>query len=112
LLRLGQDGAEVIRILNEVDLKAVAGGESRAGRVASEGAKGTVNECSENLLVTGRFNLREGTLGGSDEKGGPTHLVTENNGEVRRVCADSCPGHDIGACGPPGGATGRSDCVG
>lgn len=111
MLRLGQDGAEVFRILNKVDLEAVAGGESRAGRAASEVAKGAVNECSENLLITGRFSLRERTLGGNDEKGEPTDLVAENNGEVQRVCADSRPGHDIaiGACGPPDGATRRSD---
>lgn len=87
----------MIRILNEVDLKAVAGGESRAGRVASEVAKGAVNECSEDLLVRGGFSL-----------------VTEDNGEVQRVCADSRPSHDIdiGACGPPGGATRGRDRIG
>jgi len=40
------------------------------------------------------------------------HLVTENDGKVQRVCADSLPGDGIGARGgPPGRAAGRGDLV-
>lgn len=53
LLRLGIDGGEVVRVLNEVDLEAVAGGESGAGRVDRGVAGGAVNECSEDLAVAG-----------------------------------------------------------
>ena len=70
LLRLGQDGAEVVRVLNEVDLEAAAGGESRAGRADGDVAKGAVNECIEDLLVAGSLSLR-GVLSRSNKRGGP-----------------------------------------
>jgi hypothetical protein len=50
------------RVLNEVDLEVVAGGESSAGRVDRDVAEGTVNECIEGLAIAGSYILR-GVLG-------------------------------------------------
>jgi hypothetical protein len=114
LLRLGVDGGEVGRVLNEVDLEVVAGGESRAGRIDRDVAEGAVNECIEDLAIAGSYILRDVLSRSNNENGIRTraHLVAENNGEVQRVCADSRPGNAIWACGgPPGRATRRGDLV-
>ena len=101
--RLGIDGAEVLRVLNEVDLEAAAGRVPRARWADSEISKGAVDECSEDLLVTRSFSLgrcvRGATMRVSQEK--RAHLVIENNAKVQRVCADSLPGEYIGARGGP-----------
>ena len=111
MLRLGIDGGEVGRVLNEIDLEAGAGGEPGAGRVGGDVAEGAVNECVEDLAIAGSHGLR-GVLSRSNNQSKRAHLVAEDHGKVERVCADSRPGDDIWACGgPPGRTTGRRDRV-
>lgn len=41
------------RVLNEIDLEAVAGGEPGAWWVGGDVAEGAVNECVEDLAIAG-----------------------------------------------------------
>lgn len=93
LLGLREDGVEVIRVRNQVDLEARARGPSSRRRVDLDSASRCLNEGVQDLRV-----------------GRELGHVDEHDGEVGRISADCVPGHRVLA---NGGETrsvgGRSD---